>query len=353
MLNLNYVSKTIKPFTEENRSMIEINGEKGGGQMLRTALTLATVTGKNFRMKNIRGSRRDPGLKDQHLQAVKMAKKLCDAKTKNVEFDSEEIVYKPGNLRNEVLEADIGTAGSINLVLDTLLPVTSQMDEKFTAEISGGTDVRWSPSSLHYEHVKLALLEKKGLEADFSVENTGFYPEGGGKIKLETETYSLKELDFKERGELESLELFVKASNALEEESRGEEAVKALQSELDVNVPVSSEVSYVDSVSDGLVALLKASYENSVVGFDAVDERGKNPEQNAFRIVTEFNQFRESGVCVDKYLADQLIIFLSLVGGEISISELTDHVETNLSVMENFGKEVKYEKRAGEVILRA
>ncbi len=332
--------------------MIEINGEKGGGQMLRTALTLSTVTGKNFRMTNIRGSRRDPGLKNQHLQAVKMAKKLCDAKTENVEFNSEEITFKPGNLRNEALKTDIGTAGSVNLVLDTLLSVTSQMDEEFSAEISGGTDVRWSPSSLHYEHVKLSLLQEKGLEADYTVEKTGFYPEGGGKAELETRPYSMEKIDFTERGDLEEIELFVKASETLEDEEVAEEAVEALESELDIEVPVSSEISYVDSVSDGVVSLLKASYESTVVGFDAVDERGNNAEQNAFRIVTEFNKFHESEACVDKFLADQLIVFLSLIGGEVSIRELTDHVETNLSVVEKFGREVKYEKKEGEVVLR-
>jgi RNA 3'-terminal phosphate cyclase (ATP) len=226
------------------------------------------------------------------------------------------------------------------------------MDEGFSAEISGGTDVRWSPSSLHYEHVKLPLLEEKGLEADYTVKKTGFYPEGGGKAELETGPYSLEELDFTDRGELEEIEVFVKASESLEGEETAEEAVKALESELEVDVLVSSELSYVDSVSDGVVTLLKASYENSVAGFDAVDERGKNAEQNAFRIVTEFNKFRNSEACVDKFMADQLIVFLALVGGEASIRELTDHVETNLSVVEKFGMKVEYEKKEGEVVLR-
>jgi len=108
----------------------------------------------------------------------------------------------------------------------------------------------------------------------------------------------------------------------------------------------------VESVSDGSVSLLKASYEDSVVGFDAVDERGQRVSQNAFRTVTQFEQFRSSEASVDKFVADQLIVFLSLVGGEISIRELTDHVETNLSVVEKFGMNVEYERKDGEVILR-
>lgn len=332
--------------------MIEINGEKGGGQMLRTALTLSTVTGKNFRMKNIRGSRKDSGLKNQHLQCVKLAKKMCDAKTDGVEFDSEEIVFKPGNLRNEALEADIGTAGSVNLVLDTLLPVTSQLDEEFVAEVSGGTDVRWSPSSLHYSDVKVELLDEHGFEGIYSVVETGFYPEGGGTVELETKPFSLEKFDLIERGDLESIELEVKASDSLEDEKVAEEALEALEEELDVGVEVSREINYVDSVSDGVVSLLKANYENSVVGFDELDERGKRAEQNAFRLVTQFRNFRDSEACVDEYMADQLIVFLALVGGRVAIREITDHVQTNLSVVEKFGKEVEYEKEEGKVVLK-
>ncbi|AOV94556.1 hypothetical protein AQV86_01360 [Nanohaloarchaea archaeon SG9] len=332
--------------------MIEIDGAKGGGQMLRTALTLSTVTGKNFRMTNIRGSRKDAGLKDQHLQAVKMAKKLCDAKTEDVEFNSEEIVFKPGNLRNEALNADIGTAGSVNLVLETVLPVTTQLDEDFSAEISGGTDVRWSPSSLHFRQVKTELLEQHGFKGSYEVEKTGFYPKGGGTARLETVSYSMERLDLVDRGELEEVELTVKASNSLEDEEVAEETLEALRSELEVDVPVKESFEYVDSVSEGSVSLLKASYENSVAGFDAVDERGQRAEQNAFRTVTQFEQFRGSEACVDSFVADQLIVFLALVGGEVSIRELTDHVETNLSVVEKFGKKVGYERKEGEVILR-
>jgi RNA 3'-terminal phosphate cyclase (ATP) len=340
--------ETVKHFTEEERPMIEINGAKGGGQMLRTALTLSAVTGKNFRMTKIRGSRKDSGLKNQHLQAVKM---MCYAKTEGVEFDSEEIVFKPGNLRNEALNTNIGTAGSVNLVLDTLLPVTTQLDEDFSAKISGGTDVRWSPSSLHCENVKIPLLEQHGFNGEYTVEKTGFYPEGGGKARLETGPYSMEGLDLIDRGELEEVVLHVKASESLKDEEVAEETLEALKSELQVEAPVSENIEYIDSVSDGAVSLLKASYENCVAGFDTVDERGQRAEQNAFRTVTQFEQFRNSEACVDRFVADQLIVFLALVGGEVSIRELTDHVETNLSVVEKFGKKVEYEKEGDSVLL--
>ncbi|MFB6180516.1 MAG: RNA 3'-terminal phosphate cyclase [Candidatus Nanohalobium sp.] len=332
--------------------MIEINGEKGGGQMLRTALTLSAVTGKNFEIENIRGSRKDPGLKNQHLQAVKAAKKVCNAKTEGVEFNSERIVFKPGNLRSKDLKIDIGTAGSANLVLDTLLPITSQFDEEFAVEVSGGTDVRWSPSSLYYKHVKLPLLKQHDFKGSYTVEGTGFYPEGGGKIRLETRPYSLKELDLVQRGPLEELKLFKKSSEDLKDDGEAEEALESLGSELGADISVSESCEYVDPVSTGEVTLLKASYSGSVAGFDVVDERGNRREQNCFRLKKQFNRFKGSHACVDGFMADQLIVFLAVVGGEVAVRELTDHVKTNLSVVEEFGRKVKYEKERDRVMLK-
>ncbi|MFB6115117.1 MAG: RNA 3'-terminal phosphate cyclase, partial [Candidatus Nanohalobium sp.] len=195
------------------------------------------------------------------------------------------------------------------------------------------------------------ILEDHGFEGEYSVEETGFYPEGGGTAELGTRPYSLEEIDLVDRGELESIELVVKASDSLEDGEVAEKTLEALKDELDVEVDVSTEKRYVETASDGVVSLLKANYENTVVGFDEIDERGKRAEQNAFRLATQFDKFRESEACVDKYMADQLIVFLSLIGGEVAIREITDHVQTNLSVVEKFGKEVEYEKEEGKVVL--
>ncbi|WP_414837662.1 RNA 3'-terminal phosphate cyclase [Candidatus Nanosalina sp. VS9-1] len=336
--------------------MIQINGEKGGGQMLRTALTLSAVTGKNFTIENIRGNRSNPGLKNQHLECVKAAKKLCDAKTEGLEKYSEKIVFKPGKYRNQDIESDIGTAGSTTLLFDTVLPVTTQFTEKFGIKASGGTDVKWSPTSLYYEHVKLLLLEKLGLETDFEVEKTGFYPKGGGKISLETENYSMESFELLERGELEKIEIYSKASRDLEEsnvaERQADEAAKKLKKNF-ASEKVEKNFEYIESDSTGSALLIKAVYENSIAGFDALGEKGKSSEKVAEQAFQAFMEFHDSEASVDEYMADQLMVFAAIVDGVYSVPEINSHIRSNSYVIEKFGYRVEVGREESRAVLRA
>ena len=335
--------------------MIEIKGEKGGGQMLRTALTLATVTGENFTIENIRGNRKDPGLKDQHLECVKAAKKLCDAKIEGLEKGSERLVFKTGKDRNESFTSDIGTAGSTTLLLDTVLPVTTQFNESFRLNAKGGTDVRWSPTSLYYRHVKLPLIENLGLRTNLNVEKTGFYPKGGGKLLLETENSSMESFSILERGKLQRFEVYSKASKDLEEKDvakrQASEAVEKLENF--ASKDVEKKVEYVESASTGSVLLIKAFYENSVAGFDALGERGKSSEEVALEAFKDFRDFHESGAAVDEYMADQLMVFSAIVGGEYTVPEVTSHVKSNAYVIEKFGFSVDLEKLDSRALIRS
>lgn len=319
--------------------MIEIDGGKGGGQMLRTALTLSVVAGKNFRISNIRGNRNNPGLKKQHLEAVKSAKRISDAYTEGVELGSKKIVFKPGKYRNESFTANIGTAGSATLLLDTILPVTTQFDEEFRINVKGGTDVKWSPTSLYYKHVKLPFLKEMGLKAELDVGKTGFYPKGGGELKLTTQSSSMESFKLYERGELQKLKVYSKASRDLKSqkvaERQAKEAEKLLKKEF-ISKEVSKETSYVESASTGSVLLIKAVYEDSVAGFDALGEKGKRSEEVADDAFQDFIEFHRSEAVVDKYMADQLMVFSAIVGGEYYASEITPHIKSNLNVIKSF-----------------
>ena len=324
--------------------------------MLRTALTLATITGENFTIEDIRGNRKDPGLKNQHMECVKAAKKLCDAKVEGLEKGSERLVFKPGKYRNESFTANIGTAGSTTLLLDTVLPVTTQFNESFRLNAKGGTDVRWSPTSLYYEHVKLPLLENLGLEADFDVEKTGFYPKGGGELLLETENFSMEAFDLTERGELERFEVYSRASKDLEgknvAERQASEAAKKLKKNF-VEKDVEKNVEYVESASTGSVVLIKAIYENSVAGFDALGEQGKRSERVASEAFEDFRDFHDSGAAVDEYMADQLMIFAAVVDGVYTVPEISSHVKSNAYVIEKFGFPLDLEKLDSRALIRS
>ncbi len=333
--------------------MIEIDGGLGGGQMLRTALTASILTGKGFHIKDIRGDRSNPGLKNQHLTAVKAAKKLCNAETEGLSKSSTELVFRPQGNDFRGLEVDVGTAGSTCLVLDTLLPVTKCFENKAVFEVSGGTEVKWSPTGLHYRHVKMPLLEKTGLEADFSVERRGFYPKGGGKIKLTFKEWQQKRLELVDRGDLEEIVVCSIRSESLASrevaERQASTAVELLQEE--ASVQIRSEVKTVESDSPGSAVLVKAVYEDSVAGFDAVGEKGKRAEDVACEAVEDFKSFQASTAAVDSYMADQLMMFAAITSGSYSIMEKTDHVESNAYVLEKFGYEAEFRKKDSKVVI--
>lgn len=310
--------------------------------MLRTALTLSVVRGEEFRMENIRGRRSNPGLKNQHLECVKTAGRISNAEVEGDEIGSEVLVFRPQELNSDPFTANIGTAGSITLLYDTVLPITSQFDSSFRLTVKGGTDVRWSPTFSYLKHVKFSLMQKFGFSGELELEKTGYYPAGGGEANLRTENHSLERFQITERGELERFEIYSKASSELEDQNvadrQGDEAEWMLKNS-HISVPVEKNVRYKETDSAGSSLLVKAVYRNSVAGFDALGERGKRSEEVAKEAVQEFKKFHSSEAAVDEYMADQLLVFMALVGGEISIREITSHVETNLEVLEKFGVE--------------
>lgn len=326
--------------------MIEIDGSRGGGQMLRSALSLSAITQEAFRIENIRGSRPNPGLKNQHMEAVKAIARVCDAKVEGLEDGSEKLEFRPRDLKPENFSVNIGTAGSVTLLLDTLLPVSSQFDTSFRVDVKGGTDVKWSPTVEYFRNVKLPMLRGFGVSAELELKRTGFYPAGGGEVRLETEPHSLESSEILERGEIKGFEVFSSASQELEQQSvaerQADEAARKLKNS-HISVPVEKQVGYVDTDSPGSSLLVKAVYDNSVAGFSSLGEKGKRSEKVANEAVKEFKSFHSSDAAVDRYLADQLIIFLAVAGGGVAVPELTDHVQTSIGVVEKFGFNVDIE----------
>lgn len=323
--------------------------------MLRNALALSIITREPFEMDNIRGSRPNPGLKRQHLEAVRAAARLSRARTEGVEDGSESIVFRPQTLVAENFTVNIGTAGSTTLLLDTILPVTTQLDDSLRIDVKGGTDVKWSPTASYYRDVKIPLLEKFDLDAEVEVEKTGFYPSGGGSLRLETGPYSMDRIDLERRGDLERFELHSKASRDLEGQDVADRQASEAERKLKnshISVPVEKQVSYENTASTGSLLCLKAVYEDSIAGFDALGEQGKRAEKVAREVVKQFKSFHASNAAADRYMADQLVVFLAVAGGEVRIEELTDHVQTSLEVVKKFGREVDMERVDGEVVLR-
>ena len=167
--------------------MIEIDGTfgEGGGQILRTSLSLAAITGQAVHFVNIRAKRRKPGLMRQHLACVKATTEITSGNVSGAELNSRELTFEPGTIRGGDYRFVVGTAGSVTLIAQTVIPVLLRADAPSRVEIEGGTHVDQAPIFEFFDRVYLPALRKMGAEVTAKLERVGFYPAGGGKIVLE------------------------------------------------------------------------------------------------------------------------------------------------------------------------
>jgi len=329
--------------------MIELDGAIGYGQVLRTAIALSALTLQPIRIFNIRINRPNPGLRPQHLAGVLEAAKLCHADVKNAKIGSTEITFIPKRLEipNKII-IDIKTAGSITLLLQTILPILIFSDKKVSLTIFGGTDVPGSPTINYYKKVFAYYLEKFGARININVERYGFYPKGGGKVNVEiVGVKSLNSVKFVERGELKEISGFSIASKDLQKARVAERQISGLESILG---KIKGSYQYVDTLSTGTSLLAIAEYENCILGKDGLGKKGKRAEDVGKEVGLELKKSIESNACLDKFMADQILIFASLAKGvsEFTIEEFTEHVNTNMITCENI-LNVKFEKDRNKI----
>ncbi|MFB6155536.1 MAG: RNA 3'-terminal phosphate cyclase [Haloferacaceae archaeon] len=333
--------------------MLDVDGEAGGGQVVRTAVSLAALTGTPVRVTNVRGARPDPGLRPQHCASIRAVASCCDAECDGVEVASEAFSFDPDAVTAGEYAVDIGTAGSVTLLFDALLPLAAVLDDPLSVSATGGTDVKWSPTVGHYRTVKLPLAARFGFEAAVSVERTGFYPAGGGTATLRVSPSTLEPATLLERGALRGVAVDSKAAESLREsEVADRQAAAAVEALEDRDVPVTdTAVRYVETASPGSAVLLRAEYDGTVAGFDSLGERGLPAEEVAARAVEAFDEFRTGAGAVDEHTADQLLVPLALAGGRVRVPSVTAHVETNREVLDAFGGDVRVERGEDGVTL--
>jgi RNA 3'-terminal phosphate cyclase (ATP) len=345
--------------------MLELDGSDGGGQLLRTALALSAVLDEPFRMTGIRGDRPEPGLKPQHLAAVAAVAAACDAEVDGDDRGSEELAFEPGGVRGGEYEVDIATAGSVFLVFDAVLPLAVALDpgEELVLRATGGTDVKWAPTTDHYRRVKLPLVRRTGVEARAFVDRRGFYPAGGARatLRLGPPDGPADALDLAESGDLERVVVRSVAAQDLFDARVAERGAETAAQELArvTDVPVETATAYDDTVSPGAVVGVQPRYDDSRAGFDALGERGKPMETVAEEAVAAFAESGlptrttdGSGPAVDRHTADQLAVVLALVGGTVTTPRATDHLRTNRDLVAAFGGDLELDERADRVALR-
>jgi RNA 3'-phosphate cyclase len=326
--------------------VLSIDGSylEGGGQIVRSALFLSTLTGKPFHVYNIRGKRKRPGLKAQHLNVIKTLKMLSSCKVEGERLGSLELYFYPGEVRGIDAEIDIGTAGSVTLLMQTIVPTCMLAKNGSSLIIKGGTDVSGGMTLDFFRHIILFFMKR--FANNLKVEHTrrGFYPKGGGIIRFTCEPSPnlfkhAEPLKLIQKGDLKSIAIYSCSSKDLLQRRVADRQLKEAKRILfqRFQVEFKEEIEYSESLSPGSSITLIADFENGVrLGSDALGERGKSAEKVAQEAVTRLTNEIESGACVDKHTADNLIIWLAIAGGVIKTSEITLHTRTNIWVCDLF-----------------
>ncbi len=314
--------------------MIKIDGSygEGGGQILRTAIALSCVTGESVEIYNIRANRPKKGLAMQHLKGIEAAKILCNAEVEGLKLGSTKIVFKPREVKGRNLRIDIGTAGSVTLIFQTILPPLLIADSESRVEIKGGTDVKWSPSIDYFRFVTSKAL--KEMNAKFSIEviRRGYYPKGGGKVILNTHPSELKGRRF-ERKACDLIKGFSHCGNLPEHVA--ERQAKAAKSFLAKRGYIAEiEVETQRGISTGSGITLFCNYK----GGSSLGEKGKPAEKVGEEAAAEIYNELESDSAFDRHLADQVMSFAAIARGktEYTTSEITKHVISNAYVINLF-----------------
>ena len=307
---------------------LKINGEygEGGGQIIRSAITLSCITKQPIHLEQIRKNRKVPGLRPQHLTTIKILQKIANAKVVGAEIGSTELKFIPGNVESLKLIEDVGTAGSISLILQVLIPVVAISQKKLDLTIKGGTDVLWSPSIDYTQYVLREAYSRMGIEFSLELCKRGYCPKGGGEINLHVNPSNLKSILFTKR-KTNSVKMICTFSKLPIEEIKSK--VNKIKEKLTKeNFIVEVKIKNEDAINSGASLLIYSKDENSIVGIDGLfDTKIQN-----FNL--DLNKFIKNSLGVDENLADMIIVTASLSRGKtiFHVKEITKHLETNLFV---------------------
>ena len=320
--------------------MIRIDGSRGegGGQVLRSSLTLSMLTGQPVRIDNIRARRNKPGLRPQHLAAVQAATVVSGAEVTGAAPGSNSLYFRPGRVQSSHYRFDIGTAGSTSLVLQTIFMPLALADEKSSVTITGGTHVPWSPCFHYLDRQWLPMLRRIGFEAHLTLEQAGFYPRGGGCIRAEIEAAgSLRPLDLVNRGSLQRVSGISAIANLPEHIAKRQQ--QQVERRLSGQFPdLAVEIMPMASPGKGTVVFLQAECDAGGGSFTALGKRGLPAERVADEAVDQLEAYLVSNAALDKYMTDQMILPLVITPhpSSFSTAEITRHLLTNIEVVQAF-----------------
>lgn len=323
--------------------MIEIDGgeKSGSGTILRLSIALASILNEELHIYNIRKKRDNPGLRPQHLEAVMAAAKLANAEVKGAYVGSKELWFKPNGIKGGEFDSEIGTAGSIPMLFMTVLPICVFSREGVRLTVKrGGTDVRASPTINYLKHVLLKMLNRMNVKADIEVIRYGYYPVGGGEARLSVEPSSrINPIALEEFGSVKEVK-GVSVCTFLRDRRVSERQAQAASKELKLR-GFDAKIDVVYDESNPLqkgssIVLWCESTTGTILGSDAIGELGKSSENVGLEAARKLALEIESKATVDVHMADMLIPYIALAGGEstFKVREISDHLETNIWLCE-------------------
>jgi RNA 3'-terminal phosphate cyclase (GTP) len=334
--------------------MITLDGShlEGGGQIVRTALALSVLTQKAFHVTNIRAKRPTPGLKNQHLLAIRTLRDLCGGVAEGAVLGSTALTFYPRPItKRRDIEIDVGTAGSLTLLMQALLLPAMFCGKRIKITMKGGTDVAWSPSYDYFRNVVLPQFLRYG-KIECSLQQRGYYPKGQGVIELICRKQyvfgdEVKPLSLMEQGTLIKISGLSHASSDLASAQVAERqatAARALLGKWKIPVDIVSSSSTTSSTGSGITlwAIFARDHQNVDfidpirVGVDVLGEKGKKAELVGQECAEQLNKTIASHAPIDTHLADHLIPLLGIVGGEITVQEISNHTKTNIHIVEQF-----------------
>jgi RNA 3'-terminal phosphate cyclase (ATP) len=316
--------------------MLCIDGSKGegGGQVLRTALGLSLVTGQAFTIKNIRGKRKKPGLLRQHLTAVLAAAEIGGATVQGAAIKSDSLTFEPGTIAAGTYTFSIGTAGSCTLVLQAIMPALLKAGKKSYITLEGGTHNPFAPSFDYLETTFFSVLQKMGVHLDAELIRPGFYPAGGGKMRICIDPpKSLLPIRF---DYLSKTHCRARAVCAELPAHIGQRELKKITKKLNLAENQTQLTQYHEYGPGNVVSIFVDSDQltETFVGFGQTNIRA---ERVAGRIIGQVRKYLDTGVTVGPYLADQLLVPLALAGkGKFLTCRPTEHALTNIEVIQQF-----------------
>ena len=308
---------------------LEIDGSfgEGGGQIVRTAITLSCILNKPIIIKNIRQNRKNPGLKPQHFTALKILKKICNANLDQIKIGDTSMKFIPSNVQSLDLKENVGTAGSISLIFQVLIPVVAICKKKLKLTIIGGTNVLWSPTIDYSQIVLREVYARMGIYFSIKIIKRGYYPKGGGIIELEVspaEKINPIILDKRKTKNTKIIGTFSKLPAELINNQIDHIRRKLIEKDFTVEFQVREE----STLDSGASVMISSIDNDSIIGIDSIF----NNKTKKFDI--DLDKFIQNKVSLDEHLADMIVLPASLANGItiFQVENISKHLETNLFV---------------------